>query len=241
MRQVVTLVALAAIMFAGFGCKKTDYQHEHAMDSDTVSHIGLEPDSARLKVISELADVVMINQTRVQKAFASTQQALEMTTLSISSGMSRPTPDFTDAGVHEMLTNAGTSDPSIITSCVVTGIQNYFAGLVSPSSSSPLYLPYPAMPMVSCSTPPLPEWRTTIGQDCSWYSTTALNKTKFINAIKSYQTHIQSSTTGPFPCYVFGLNYGGSTCSPYQNVQIHKIYDPADPSKIIEFRIILIT
>lgn len=152
--------------------------------------------------------------------------------------LARPMPDFTDAGVGMLLSNAENQDASIISSCIVPAFQTWFTPLSTETTAAPLMLPDPSTPLASCSTSVMVGWNFSPNQICAWQNTSTTVRTMFLNALRAYQNDVAARGYF-FPCNVVNMNYGSSICQPYRGVQIQRLTD-ASTGKIVEFRIVLV-
>jgi hypothetical protein len=200
-------------------------------------------DSANLKRYSAVPDTITVRIGDVPSSIAfiaPPKLPPKMKTMSIDTASTpvRTTPDFTDAGVGMLLSNAGNTDPSILSDCIYPALKSWLEAVGSGSSTATLMLPDPDYPAESCSTGVMVEWEATIGQTCSWARSSSTTATALANAIRGYQNTLALEGYF-FPCTVIGLDYGRSVCAPYSKVQIQRLRDSS--GKMIEYRIVIVT
>ncbi len=227
------LVVVLVTTFAFLGCSKKEKEHDSPreytlkmMDSKIEYEVARYPDTLSIPsgaVPERVAYVDKPSMTMIPTGVDTTATPV------------RTTPDFTDAGVGMLISNAGAEGASMIASCITPGISAWFSAL---SSGSPvLSLPSEYTVMEDCSTGTRVVWNASASQRASWNATSSGIRTNFINAINAYGTSLVTEGYY-FPCTVVGLNFGASVYTPYIMVQIQRILDSS--ARIVEYRVILI-
>lgn len=233
----VSLLILGLVLVL-VGCEKK------ALDRPVDTKIILARlDSADLKRYSAVPDTITVRIKDVPSSIAfipppPLPPKMKLMSIDTSTTPVRTTPDFTDAGVGMLLSNAGNTDPSVLSDCIYPALKSWLEAVAGGSSSTMLMLPDPSYPAESCSTGVMITWSTTFGQICSWSRTSSTISMALANAVRGYQNTL--ATEGYFfPCTVVGLDYGRSVCAPYSKVQIQKLRDSS--GKMIEYRIVIVT
>ena len=234
MKKLVLVACGLALMIAGCEKKPKDGPVElknvlASADSSVLARYKATPDSIRI-VRKDVPSSILSRPEIVD---------LEMRLLSIDTSTTpvRTTPDFTDAGVGMLISNAASAGPTMISTCVVPGLQAWLAEMAAGRMSATLSLPDPYTPAESCSSGVMVPWKATAGQRCSWNLTISTVSTMFINAIRSYESALVAEGYY-FPCTVVGLDFGRALCSGYVKVQIQRILE-SESGRIIEYRIVV--
>ncbi len=234
MKKLVLVACGLALIIAGCEKKPKDGPIEFknvlaSADSSVLARYKAIPDSIRI-VRKDVPSSILSRPEIVD---------LEMRLMSIDTSTTpvRTTPDFTDAGVGMLITNAASAGPTTVSTCVVPGIQSWLAEMAAGRMSATLSLPDPMTPAESCSSGAMVAWKATAGQRCSWNLTISTVSTMFVNAIRSYEGALLAEGYS-FPCTVVGLDYGRALCSGYLKVQIQRILD-SESGRIIEYRIVI--
>jgi len=239
MKKVTLLIF--GLMMVLVGCEKKSL--DRPVDA---KNILARLDSANVKRYSALPDsiTVRIGDVPSSIAFVPTGPRPPMPpktkTMSIDTSTTpvRTTPDFTDAGVGMLLSNAGNTDPSVLSDCIYPALRSWLEAIGGGSSSATLMLPDPSYPAASCSTGVMIPWSTTFGQICSWSRTSLTVAMALANAVRGYQNTLAAEGYF-FPCTLVGLDYGRSVCAPYSKVQIQKLRDSS--GRMAEYRNVIVT
>lgn len=236
----VSLLILSLVLVL-VGCEKT--VQDRPVDS---KNILARLDSANLKRYSALPDTITVRIGDVPSSIAFVPPGprppmppkMKMMSIDTTSTPVRTTPDFTDAGVGMLLSNAGNTNPSILSDCIYPAITSWLEAIAGGSSSASLMLPDPSYPVESCSSSVMVPWNVTSGQRCSWSRASSITAMALANAIRGYQNALAAEGYF-FPCTIVGLDFGRSVCLPYAKVQIQRIRDSS--GKLIEYRIVIVT
>ena len=151
----------------------------------------------------------------------------EMKTYMMSDTASaRTTPDFTDVGVGMLINNAAMTNPSLITSCIIPRLRDFFTSTDPEQTCAGPYAgnftaPDPGVSIVEqCSSGVMVPWSVTGNQMVRWHATSSTVREAFLSTLADYEAAVR--VQGYFQLIIDGLNYGGTVCTPYTWIAVTK-------------------